>query len=110
MTTFDRLADIAAETDAAAVLAAAEAWERDDEDQLSPKHAATLFMAVSRLRGPYIQRLEHEALEYHRLVGGKVTDEGQKEHLEPHQAELRRLFWVDVETIVRELREAGAKS
>jgi hypothetical protein len=49
---FDRLADIAAEMDAAAVIEAAEAWKRDGAD-LEPHHASVLLMSVIRLRGPY---------------------------------------------------------
>ena len=44
---FDRLADIAAEMDAAAVIEAAEAWKRDGAD-LEPHHAKRLGLRALR--------------------------------------------------------------
>jgi hypothetical protein len=98
---FEDLVEIAAGTDREAVLKAAKAWEREEA---SPDHMADLFVAVARLRGPYILRLEAEVNAYRRLAGDKATAEGQAEHLARCRDEMRDLLRADIERVTREAR------
>jgi hypothetical protein len=100
MSEFDKLRDIAAETDAAAVIAAAEDWKRNDGD-LSPEHAGVLIKAVLNLRGEFIQTIERKALAYWRSAGEGASAEGQT-YLMPLEDEMRQLFRADIEQVVRE--------
>jgi hypothetical protein len=95
--------------DREAILAAAEALERAKErdEEVSPAHMATLFMALMQRRGPYALAFERELNAYHRLTGGKGDSEGQSAHLASHKDELRPLFRADLAAIIREAREAS---
>ena len=100
------LTDIAANTDRAAILEAAEALraEQREERTLGPGHMADLFAAVARRRGPFILKLESELLAYYAAAGDKMSAEGQAEFLAPMRQELNALFRADVEAVIAEAR------
>jgi hypothetical protein len=100
------LVEIAAQTDGKAILEAAEALraEQREERTLGPGHAADLFAAVARRRGPFILRLEAELMEYYRRCAGQMSVEGQNEFLAPMRRELGALFRADVEAVIADAR------
>jgi hypothetical protein len=94
-----KLAEIAAETDREAVLAAAEALRRDEA---SLDHMMDLHTAVLRFRGPYALALEREVNSYLRLAGDEHSSEGLNEHMGRCWEELRKLFRADIEAVIEE--------
>jgi hypothetical protein len=93
---FDKLQAIAAETDAAAILAALEAWKlARDGGELEPRHAGVLIGTIVRLRGEFITSLEREA-EAWRAAGDKGDI---NEHLAPMWEGMRKLWLSDIEKI-----------